>query len=65
MINEETKKEIDEMDYEGMLSLWRFAQAGHPMFAGEVGDYFSKVFREKGQKLRPGEHAIISKRIGW
>jgi len=62
---EETKKEIDNMDYESMLSLWRFAPVGHPMFQGEIGDYYTKVMREKQSQLANGEHARISKEIGW
>lgn len=48
MTNEQ-KKSIDKMDYESMLSLWRFAPSGHLMFQGDVGDYYSKIMIE-GEK---------------
>ncbi|MGD9697493.1 hypothetical protein [Acinetobacter sp.] len=65
MITEETKKRIDDMDYETMLSLWRFSPAGHPMFQGETGDYFAKVMAKKREQIGNDEHARTSKRIGW
>lgn len=65
MIDPETKKVIDEMDYESMLRKWRFALGGSPMFQGETGYYYSEVMARKRENLLPGEHAIISKRIGW
>ena len=64
-MKEETKKQIDEMNYESMLSLWRFARAGHPMFQGETGDYYAKVMREKAAKLTNSERTAISKSVGW
>jgi len=64
-MKEETKKQIDEMDYESMLSLWRFARIGHPMFQGETGDYYSKVMKEKAAKLTDSEKTAISKLVGW
>ena len=64
-MNEETKKSIDSMDYEGMLSLWRFAKVGHPMFQGEIGKYFNKVMNEKRDALSDDERVQASKNIGW
>ena len=64
-MKEETKKQIDEMDYESMLSLWRFAKIGHPMLSGETGDYYAKVMREKAAKLTDSEKTAISKLVGW
>ena len=64
-MKEETKKQIDEMDYGIMLSLWRFARIGHPMLSGETGDYFAKVMKEKTAKLTDSEKTAISNLIGW
>lgn len=64
-MEEKIKKQIDEMDYESMLSLWRFARIGHPMLSGETGDYYAKVMREKAAKLTDSEKITISKLVGW
>ena len=64
-MNEETKKSIDSMDYESMLSLWRFAKVGHPMFQGETGKYFNKVMNEKRDALTDEERVQASKNVGW
>jgi len=61
----EIKKQIDEMTYESMLSLWRFAPVGHPMFQGETGDYYAKVMREKAAKITDSERVAASKLVGW
>ncbi len=61
----EAKKRIDDMGYESMLSLWRGAPSGHPMFQGETGDYFAKVMAEKRARVGPAEHTRASKSIGW
>lgn len=63
--DEEMKKTIDGMDYQSMLSLWRFAPVGHPMFQGEIGKYFANSMKEKCSQLAAGEQARISKEIGW
>lgn len=59
------KTEIDNMSYEEMLRLWRFAPIGDSTFSGETGDYFTEVLQRKKTALKPGEHTMISKRIGW
>jgi hypothetical protein len=64
VISEDIKKQIDEMSYEEMLRLWRFAAAGDPMFQGDVGQYYSKVMFEKRDK-DPAAAVAASKRIGW
>ena len=64
-MTEETKKQIDDMDYESMLSLWRNAPIGHPMFQGEVGAYYTKVMREKRSQVGDAAHTAASKSIGW
>lgn len=60
-----TKKRIDAMDYEEMLTMRRFSAMGHPYFIGEVGTYFAEQMAERRDDLEPGEHVVISKRIGW
>ena len=64
-MTDKQKDLIDKMSYEGMLSLWRNAPSGHPMFEGDTGDYYSKVMKEKRNKVGPGEHVRASKSIGW
>lgn len=65
MIDPATKNHIDNMTYEQMLCLHRFAPVGHAYFIGEVGEYFQKVKAAKRDELKPGEHAAMSKQIGW
>ena len=55
------KDQIDRMSYEGLLSRWRFAPAGDPFFQGEVGDYYSKVMKEKRLQC---DHVAASKSVG-
>ena len=64
-MTEETKKRIDNMDYESMLSLWRNAPIGHPMFQGETGEYYSKVMAKKRDEVGNDAHVAASKSIGW
>lgn len=64
-MDEKIKEQIDMMDYESMLSLWRFAPVGHPMFQGDTGDYYSKIMREKATKLSDWERVAASKSVGW
>jgi len=56
---------IDNASYEELLYKWRFAESGDPFFSGEMGEYYSKVIREKRDALEPGIAAAISKKIGW
>jgi hypothetical protein len=58
-------EKIDKMNYEEMLTLWRFSPSANKLFEGELGDYFTKIMKEKENKLDSGEYAEISKRIGW
>ena len=64
-INRDTKEAIDNMNYIGMLSLWRNAPSGHPYFEGETGEYFSAVMKNKRDKISDAEHTKASKSIGW
>ena len=58
-MTDEQKKEIDDMSQYGLCERWRFAPVGDPLFAGDTGDYFSKVLKEKG-----GFTPEISKSLG-
>ena len=58
----ELKQEIDDMSQLEMAHHWRFDSTPSRYFGNslEVGDYFQKVFKEKG-----GFTPEISKRLGW
>lgn len=65
-LTEENKREIDSMDYEGLLRRWRFSRSGDPWFEGETGAYW----KDRMAQLReqPGGQAMrvaASKSIGW
>jgi hypothetical protein len=64
-LTEELKKRIDEMSYMQLLRIWRFHPAGHYLFVGEVGDYFSNRFFEVQRATPPGQRVAASKAIGW
>lgn len=55
---------IDSADYETLLHKWRYAPAGDPYFIGDIGEYYSKVIREKKAELPEGKAAAISKKLG-
>ncbi len=59
-IPQTVKKKIDDMTQMEMARKWRFAPSGDPLFSGEVGEYFTKVFKEKGF-FTPA----MSKALGW
>lgn len=61
-MTETTKNFIDGLTYKEMLKLWRFSPTGSALFQGETGEYFSKVMREKKEKVNA---AAISKEVGW
>lgn len=65
MTLEESKKLIDSMSYEALLTRWRFAPAGDFLLQKPVGDYFAEVMNKKRDELPDGEHTRISKSIGW
>jgi hypothetical protein len=54
---------IDNASYEELLTKYRFAPLGDPLFIGAMGEYFFEVMERK--KPSPEEHTLISKRIGW
>lgn len=64
-MNEKTKKQIDDMSYESMLALWRNAPAGHPMFQGEIGQYYKEAMTKKRNDVGADAHVAASKAIGW
>jgi hypothetical protein len=61
----ELKAQIDNMSYFSMLSGWRYAPSGDPMFQGESFEYY----RDRMQEMRkePGgheRHVAASKALG-
>lgn len=58
------KKWIDTASYMDLLRRWRFAE-NDPIFIGEIGSYYENKINEMRNNLSPGEHAAISKIIGW
>ncbi len=65
MTTEEMKIWLDNASYEQLLSKWRFASAGDPYFQGEVGEYYSKIMKEKRDSVSNAEQVAASKSIGW
>lgn len=65
MTTGEAKKKIDEMSYESLLSHWRFAAMGDPMFLGEVGEYYAEKMKEKREAVGPEGAVAASKSVGW
>jgi len=59
-MTEQEKQRINSMSQFDMAYMWRFSVIGEPLLQGDTGDYFSKVFKEKG-----GMTPEISKRLGW
>ncbi len=59
-----TKEWIDNASYGELLSFWRYAPVGDPMFQGDNGKYYGKVMAEKKAALEPGEAVAISKGLG-
>jgi len=58
------KAYIDGLDYEQLLSHWRFAAVGDPWFEGETGKYWAERLGEM-KEADPNRHVIASKSIGW
>ena len=40
------KKYIDSLEYQELLSKWRFSRPGNPWFQGETGNYWEERMRE-------------------
>ena len=64
-MDEKQKEWIDNTNYTQLLSRWRFAAIGDPIFKGETGKYYARVMGEKRNELRFGEAVAASKSIGW
>ena len=62
-MTEEQKNKIDAMSYEQLLSQWRYAPIGDPMFKGECGTYYKDVMDKKKQEIGDGAAVNISKKI--
>ena len=65
-LSEKNKAYIDGLDYESLLSRWRFAPVGNVWFQGETGKYWGE--RMGKMRSKPGgnsEHVAASKSIGW
>ena len=59
------KKWIDNATYEELLYRWRFAPAGSPWFQGEIGIYYEKAMKKKGEEVGSEERVRASKNVGW
>ena len=59
------KQWIDSASYESLLSKWRFASVGDPMFQGDTGTYYAEVMARKREEVGNAEHVRASKSIGW
>jgi hypothetical protein len=65
-LTQELKEQIDSKSYEQLLSRWRHAPIGDPMFQDESGSYWGK--RMNDLRSKPGgdaTHTAASKSIGW
>lgn len=61
-MNPDLKSWIDNASYVELLSKWRFAELGDPLFQGEIGDYYQQVMNEKRKMV---DHVAASKLVGW
>jgi hypothetical protein len=64
-MTDEQRRWIDSASYESLLSRWRSAPVGDPMFQGDTGDYYARVMAEKRKQVGQAEHVRASKAIGW
>ena len=64
-VTPDQKAWIDGAAYESLLSKWRFAPAGDPMFTGETGKYYSETMARRRTEIGPQSHTAASKSIGW
>ena len=60
----EQKAYIDSLNYEQLLSQWRFAPIGDTRFQGESGEYWGKRMAEL-RNADPAGAVQASKNIGW
>ena len=64
-LTSELRTKIQNMSYEQMLQIVRFAKIGEPLMCGESGDYFLKTMNERKSTMPKSESVAISKRVGW
>lgn len=62
---EDFKDWIDNATYSQLLYRWRFASFEDKIFSGEIGDYYSKIMKEKKKQLANDELVSASKEVGW
>ena len=65
MTLKEAKPIIDGMSYRQLLSRWRFAPTGDPMFIDKVGHYYAEVMEIKRIEIGDVEAAKTSKALGF
>ena len=65
VVSQEKKDQINNMNYESMLRMWRFAPVGNPIFQGDTGKYYAHVMAEKKKEVGDAAHVAASKSIGW
>jgi zona occludens toxin (predicted ATPase) len=53
------------MTYTELLSKWRFAPLGDPLFQDESGVYFSARMREMRTQTSDADKVAASKTVGW
>ncbi|MCI4438027.1 MAG: hypothetical protein JHC33_14570 [Ignisphaera sp.] len=58
----ELKQKIDNMNIYDLLSKWRFALVGDPIFQGESGEYWSKRMHELREQ-DPELYTKVSKQL--
>jgi hypothetical protein len=62
----ENKKHIDALDYNSLLSGWRFSPVGSPWFQGETGQYWGERMKELRESPGGNDmHVSASKSLGW
>ena len=61
----EQKSWIDNASYYALLSKWRFAPVGDPMFQGDTGAYYAEVMKKRREGVGGQGHTQTSKAIGW
>jgi len=62
---EDFKGWIDNATYSQLLYRWRFASINDRIFSGKIGEYYSKIMKEKKSQLTNDEHVSASKNVGW
>lgn len=61
----EVKNWMANASYEQLLSRWRNAPTGDPMFQGEAGVYYAEEMAKRRNEVGQSEHVRASKSIGW